>query len=69
MAVIDAIVCVPETAFAPVHAPLAVHAVAFVDDQVNVDEAPDAIVSGLALSVTDGAGLPATPSSLRRKTD
>ena len=37
-------------------APLAVQAVAFVDDHVKVDEALYATVDGLAVSVTVGSG-------------
>jgi hypothetical protein len=44
----------------PDHAPDAVHEVAFVDDQVNVDVPPLATLLGLALSVTLGAGATVT---------
>ena len=46
--------------FAPDHAPLAVHAVAFVLDHVNVDEPPDATDVGDALNETVGAGVTVT---------
>jgi hypothetical protein len=46
----------PDTALAPVHAPLAVHAVALVEAQVNVELPPTATVDGAALIVTIGAG-------------
>jgi hypothetical protein len=45
----------PVVARPPDHAPLAVHEVAFVADQVRVDAAPFAMALGLALSVTVGA--------------
>jgi hypothetical protein len=41
---------------APDHAPEAVHEVAFVDDQVNVELAPLAIVLGLVVRLIVGAG-------------
>ena len=47
---------VPEIVLLPDHDPLPVHAVASVLDQVSVDEAPDAILVGDALSVTVGTG-------------
>ena len=48
--------CVPETAFVPVHPPLAVHEVALVEDQVRVEELPCVIEAGLADSVMVGIG-------------
>jgi hypothetical protein len=48
---------VPLTGLLPDQAPEAVQAVAFVDDQLNVDAAPLLSVLGLADSVTAGAGL------------
>ena len=44
----------PDIVLLPDHAPLAVHDVAFVLDQLNVEDPPDAIVAGAALSVTVG---------------
>ena len=46
----------PETAFAPLHPPVAVQAVALVLVQVSVLVPPAATDSGLAVSVTTGAG-------------
>jgi hypothetical protein len=46
---------VPDVALLPVHAPLAVQLVAFVDDHVSVLALPLATPVGLALSVTVGA--------------
>ena len=46
----------PAMARAPLQPPEAVQAVAFVEDQVNVDAAPPATLVGLAVSVTVGAG-------------
>ena len=48
--------CVPETALVPVHPPLAVQDVAFVDDQERVDDWPEVIDAGLAARETVGAG-------------
>jgi hypothetical protein len=48
--------CVPLTAFAPLHPPLAEQLVASVDDHVSVDDWPLAIESGSAARVTVGAG-------------
>jgi hypothetical protein len=48
--------CEPLTAFAPDQAPDAVHAVAWVEDQVRVDFPPLATELGLALRVMLGAG-------------
>jgi hypothetical protein len=47
---------VPLVGWAPVQLPLAVQAVAFVDDQVSVLLAPTVRLAGLALIVTVGAG-------------
>jgi hypothetical protein len=41
---------------APDHAPEAVHAIALLDDQVNVDALPRSTVLGLALKLTVGEG-------------
>jgi len=49
--------CVPRTAFAPVQAPVAVHEVALLDDQLNVELLPLTMLVGLALSVTVGTSL------------
>ncbi len=48
--------CVPFVACAPLHAPEAVQEVALVDDQDSVALAPLAMVLGLALKLTVGAG-------------
>jgi hypothetical protein len=40
----------------PDHAPEALHDVALVEDQLNVDEAPLAMVLGLTLSLTVAVG-------------
>jgi hypothetical protein len=50
-------VAVPETGSAPLQAPLAVHAVAFVDDQFRVAAAPTVTEVGLTVMVTVGAGV------------
>jgi len=42
---------------APLQPPEATHEVALVDDQLSFDSAPLATVLGVALSVTDGAGV------------
>jgi len=47
--------CEPLVALLPDQAPEAVQAVAFVEDQVRVEDCPLSIVLGLALSVTCGA--------------
>ena len=46
----------PEVALAPDQAPEAVQEVAFVEDQVSVEDAPFAIDAGFAVSVTVGTG-------------
>jgi hypothetical protein len=51
---------VPLVVSVPVHPPLAVQDVALVLDQVNIELAPDAIVVGLAVSVTVGVGATVT---------
>lgn len=68
--------CVPVSALVPVQPPEAVHAVALLDDQDRVEEAPLATVLGFALSVTvavclgvtvtltDCAALPPAPLQL-----
>jgi len=50
----------PLTALVPAHAPDAVHAVAFAELQLKVDEPPTATEVGLADSETVGAGALAT---------
>lgn len=50
--------CVPLTGSVPAHPPVAVHAVAFVDDHVNVALPPLATVVGAAVNVMDGADVP-----------
>ncbi len=52
--------CEPLTGFEPVQAPEAVHEVALLDDQFSVDEAPLAIVLGLAPRLTVAVGVDAT---------
>lgn len=47
---------VPEVALAPDQAPEAVHEVALVEDQVNVEDCPETMVVGLAASDTVGTG-------------
>jgi hypothetical protein len=47
---------VPETALAPDHAPDATQDVAFVDDQVNVEDPPLVTDVGLAVRDTVGVG-------------
>ena len=49
-------VAVPLVVFVPLHAPLAVQLVAFVDDHVRVDDCPLVTVVGFAESETVGAG-------------
>ena len=44
--------CVPDVALLPDHEPLALQDVTLVLDQVSVDEPPDAMLDGAALSVT-----------------
>jgi hypothetical protein len=56
--------CVPDVPFVPDHAPLAVQDVAFVLDQVSVDDPPDATLDGDPLSETVGAGAIVTVASL-----
>ena len=46
----------PLVGFAPDQAPLAVHAVALVDDQLKVELAPLAMALGPALKLTVGVG-------------
>ena len=53
---------VPLVACAPLQAPLAVHAVAFVVDQVKVEVCPTVIVVGEALMVIVGGGDTAPPA-------
>ena len=50
------VVCEPLLALGPDHAPLAVHELALVDDQVKVEVAPEMTVVGFAVSVTVGTG-------------
>jgi hypothetical protein len=54
------VLAVPLVVRLPLHAPLAVQLVAFVEVQVSVDDAPLATVVGLALRVTTGAGATVT---------
>jgi hypothetical protein len=46
--------CEPVIALPPDQAPEALHAVAFVEDHVNVEAAPFLIVLGLAIKLTVG---------------
>jgi hypothetical protein len=56
-AVSGPVVCEPDIVLLPDQEPLASHDVAFVLDQVNVEDPPDATVAGAALSETVGAGV------------
>ncbi len=49
--------CEPLTAFVPDHAPEALQFVAFVDDQVSVDDWPEVMEAGFADNDRVGAGL------------
>jgi hypothetical protein len=49
------VLCVPDVALLPVQLPDAVQLVALVEVHVNVDAAPDAMVVGAAVNVSDGA--------------
>ena len=60
LAVREPVDCEPLVAFDPVQAPEAEQEVALLDDQVNVEAEPLAIVLGLALNVTVAVGLAAT---------
>ncbi len=48
------VVCVPDVALLPDHAPPAVHDVALLLDHESVEELPDATLLGDALNVTVG---------------
>ena len=50
------VLAVPEVGFVPLHAPLAVHELASLDDQLRFALPPLGTLVGLALSVTAGAG-------------
>ena len=52
--------CDPEVLLAPDQAPEAVHEVALLDDQVNVDALPRSTVLGLALKLTVTVGFALT---------
>ena len=54
------VLCVPLAGLLPLHAPDAVHAVALVELQVSVSEAPSAIVAAPADSFTVGDGITVT---------
>ncbi len=56
-AVSAAVLCEPLMASVPLHPPEAVHDVALVDDQLSFDAVPLATVLGVAVRVTDGAGV------------
>jgi hypothetical protein len=49
------VLCVPDVALVPLQLPDAVQLVAFVELHVNVDDPPDAMLVGDAVSVTVGA--------------
>lgn len=57
LAVIELRVSLPEVALLPLHAPLAVHAVALVVDQVNVELLPLVTINGFALIDRVGTGV------------
>jgi hypothetical protein len=50
------VACDPLVAFAPAHAPAAVHVALFVADHVSMDVPPLVIELGAALKLMDGAG-------------
>jgi hypothetical protein len=52
--------CEPVMALVPDQAPVAVHEVALLDDQVRVDALPLAIVLGIALKLTVAVGFALT---------
>ena len=52
-----AVTCDPAVASVPLQPPEALHDVAFVEDQVNVEAAPLFTVVGFAAKVTAGAGV------------
>jgi len=56
-------VAVPLTALLPVHEPLAVHAVAFVEDHVRLAVLPSTIEVGATAIATVGAGTAVTMSA------
>ncbi len=56
-AVRAAVLCEPLSASVPLHPPEAVHEIALVEDQLSVAAAPLVTVLGVAVSVTDGAGV------------
>jgi hypothetical protein len=51
------VACVPLTPLEPDQAPVAVHEVALLEDQVSVEPLPLATVLGLAVRLTAGAGV------------
>lgn len=55
----DPVLCEPDVAFVPDHAPEAVQEVAFVDVQLRVDEDPEVRELGFAVNWTVGSGLAA----------
>lgn len=57
LAVSRDVVCVPDTDLDPDHAPLAVHDVAFVEDQVNVELLPDTTEVGEDVKETVGGNV------------
>ena len=59
VAVSPPVLCDPEVAFVPDHAPEAEHVVASVELQERVDELPEATVVGFAESDTVGGGVTA----------
>jgi hypothetical protein len=58
------VLCVPLVGWLPVHAPEAVHVVAFVEDQLKVVLLPLVTLEGLALKFTVGAGVAAVTDTV-----
>lgn len=56
-AIVGVSLAMPDTASSPLHAPLAVHALAFVDDQVRAADVPTVTDVGLTVIITVGAGV------------
>jgi hypothetical protein len=59
LVLLGVILKVPLVASLPLHAPLAVHDVAFVEDQFKVALPPEAMLDGFAESLTVGAAVSA----------
>jgi hypothetical protein len=60
--------CEPEVAFVPDHPPEAVHEPALVDDQVSIDDAPEAMLAGDAERDTAGTSVVMVTSTLAAAT-